>query len=201
MRPAKSSLWPSFSLLLLACGAGEFAPEPLVSSAVPLTQSLSQGCLFQLSARTPRGPMPPVSQVVVTRRDMGGCAGGNASAVVGTTYDASSLALTVGPGGVAVAYSSKATPSGSAAISLQVLHLDAQTLERVRGTTLSAWRPSSAGYVYDGTLSLDSQGTLEVRGSKNGVISGEEGEGGLYTARYPDFFTSTAPPSVTAREE
>lgn len=203
MRHSKSPLFPLFSLLMLACGAETPpAPEPLATRAAPLTSAVAEGCLFELSARTSRGPMPPVSQILLTRRDAGGCATGGASTVLGTTYDASSLSLTVGATGVAVAFSSKATPSGSAAVSLQVVHLNAQTLEAVRGATLSAWNPFHAGSVHDGELSLGDEGTtLEVRGTKNGIISGEEGTGGLYVARYPDFFTSATPPRVTAWEE
>jgi len=202
MRTLKSTLPPLLPLFLLACGgpppAGEEQP---VTRSAALTSVASEGCVFQISSRMKRGPMPPQMQIVLTREDVGGCEWGNGSVVLGTTYDDSSLSLTANASGIAVGFTYKATPSGSAAVSVQVRHLDPQTLEVVRSTSLGALNPTQAGYVHDGELSLRDNGTtLEVRGSKSGAIPGEVGSGCNYVALFPDFFTSTTAPTITADE-
>ncbi|MFY0574485.1 hypothetical protein ACN28S_09115 [Cystobacter fuscus] len=121
--------------------------------------------------------------------------------VLGTTYDDSSLSLAANDLGVAVGFTFKSSPSGSAAVSVQLRHLDPQSLGVLRATSLGALNPTQTGNVHDVELSLGRDGTtLEVRGSKTGAIPGEVGSGGNYVALFPDFFTSTQAPTITAEE-
>jgi hypothetical protein len=101
--------------------------------------------------------------------------------------------------GVAASFVDKGTPSGSAALFVSVKHVAPDTLSTVRSTGIGAMNPGYAGYVYGGQLSILSDGTtLDVRGTKSGTIPGELGGGSNYIATYPDFFTSTTPPTVVA---
>ncbi|MFY0584028.1 hypothetical protein ACN28S_65675 [Cystobacter fuscus] len=69
----------------------------------------------------------------------------------------------------------------------------------VRSTTLSAYEEYRHTNVYGGELSLLADGnTLQIQGSKEGIIPFELGSGSHYIATYPDFFTSTTEPSVVA---
>ncbi|MET0401685.1 MAG: hypothetical protein ABW123_04740, partial [Cystobacter sp.] len=189
LKPTASSL---LSLFLLACGAPpEPDAAPTASRGEALSSATSAGCLFHVSSERKQGPMPPPLHIVVTREDVGGCEGGNGRVELGTTYDGASLSLTASGSGVAVGFTHKSTPSGSAAVSFQLFHLEPRTLEVVRGTSLRAMNPFHAGYIFDGQLVLRGDGTtLEVRGSKSGTIPGEVGGGWNYVAVYPDFFSS-----------
>ncbi|WNG25097.1 hypothetical protein F0U62_14545 [Cystobacter fuscus] len=202
MPGVKSTVPPLLPLFLLACGENPPAAEhPPATQTAALDSAASQGCLFHVSSQLKPGRMPPQKQIVVTREDGGGCAWGNGSVVLGTTYDDSSLSLAANDLGVAVGFTSKSSPSGSAAVSVQLRHLDPQSLGVLRATSLGALNPTQAGNVLDVELSLGRDGTtLEVRGSKTGAIPGEVGSGGNYVALFPDFFTSTQAPTITAEE-
>ncbi|WNG15592.1 hypothetical protein [Cystobacter fuscus] len=202
MPGVKPTIAPLLSLLLLACGENPPATErPLATRSAALDSAATQGCLFQISSRLKPGRMPPQKQIVVTREDEGGCAWGSGSVVLGTTYDDSSLSLAANDLGVAVGFTSKSSPSGSAAVSVQLRHLDPQSLGVLRSTSLGALNSTQAGNVHDVELSLGRDGTtLEVRGSKTGAIPGEMGSGSNYVALFPDFFTSTLGPTITAEE-
>ena len=199
---AKSVSLPWLTLLVLACGSTPvWAEGPWRIQHEVLGTGAPESCLFSLSSQRMPGPMVSALHIVLTRRGAGGCAGGEGRVELGTTYDDSSLSLLVTAAGLVVGFSVKDTPGGSAPVSIELLHLDPQTLERVRDTRLSASQPFSVGRVEDARLSFGADGTtLEVRGSKSGVIPGEVGSGDAYLALYPDFLTSTTEPSVTAGE-
>ncbi|HEY0096971.1 MAG TPA: hypothetical protein VGB96_21770 [Archangium sp.] len=202
MRSVTSTVPPLLPLLLLACGMAPPAEEQTpATQTVALDSASTQGCLFHVSSRLRPGPMPPRKQILVTRVDVGGCAWGEGSVVLGSTYDDSSLSLAANDLGVAVGFTSKSSPSGSAAVSVQLRHLDPRSLGVLRSTSLGALNQTQAGNVHDVGLSLAKDGTtLEVRGSKNGAIPGEVGSGSNYVALFPDFFTSTLAPTITAEE-
>lgn len=203
MSSVKSTIPPLLPLFLLACGVAPPAEEQSpATQAAALDSASTQGCLFHVSSRLKPGRMPPQKQIVVTRTDVGGCAWGDGSVVLGTTYDDSSLSLVATDLGVAAGFTSKSSPSGSAAVSVQLRHLDPQSLGVLRGTSLGALNQTQAGNVHDVELSVSKDGTtLEVRGSKNGAIPGEVGSGSNYVALFPDFFTSTLSPTITAEED
>ena len=187
-------------VVLVTCGGtvAEMAP-PVVTQASALVQGTSQGCSFVLSSRMRPGGFPPLTEILLTREAFSPCEEGSGVVVLGTSYNGSSLSLLATEQGVVVSFTSKGSPSGSAAISVQLRHLDPRTLSVVRAASLAALNPSYAGYVYSGEPALLSDGTtLEVRGSKHGTIPGETGGGSEYLATFPDFFTSTLPPSVVA---
>jgi hypothetical protein len=174
-------------LALLTCG-----------SAPPRPQSL-EGCDFQLSPRTRPGSRPPLTDVYLTREDSPGCAWGAGEVWLGSSYETPRGELLASEAGLVVSFTLKGTPSGSAAVLLHLRQVDPETLALVRATSLGALNPYSAGSIHEGVLALLPDGTtLEVRGTKSGVIPGERGEGPDYRATYPDFFTSGAPPAVEA---
>ncbi|ATB27338.1 hypothetical protein [Melittangium boletus] len=187
-------------VVLMSCGGtvAETAP-PVVTRAAALLEGTSRGCSFLLSSRTRPGGYPPLTEILLTREATSSCEEGSGVVVLGTSYNGSSLSLLATEQGIAVGFTSKGSPSGSAAISVQLRHLDPQTLSVVRAASLAALNPFYAGYVYSGELTLLADGTtLEVRGSKHGTIPGETGGGAQYLATYPDFFTSTTPPTILA---
>jgi hypothetical protein len=186
-------------LALSACGGPDVQEEPLVTSSAALTSGVSRGCTFSVSSRQKPGTLPPQYEIVVTRVASSTCAWGDGSVVLGSTYNSPSLSLAANDLGVAASFTYKGTPSGSAAIFVYVDHVAPDTLSIVRSTGLGAMNTGYAGYVYSGALSILSDGTtLEVRGTKSGTIPGEIGSGSNYIATYPDFFTSTTPPTVLA---
>ncbi|QRO00532.1 hypothetical protein JRI60_16590 [Archangium violaceum] len=186
-------------LALSACGAPDTQEEPLATSSAALTSGVSRGCTFYVSSQQKPGTFPPQYEVRVNRVASSTCAWGGGSVVIGTTYNSPSLSLAANDLGVAASFTYKGTPSGSAAVVVYVDHVAPDTLSIVRTTGLGAMNPGYAGYVYGGELSILSDGTtLEVRGTKSGTIPGETGGGSNYTATYPDFFTSTTPPTVVA---
>jgi len=200
MRILKAAVAVLLPVVLVACGAAPAEPAaPLATQGAALTQTSPEGCSFALLTRSRPGGFPPLTEIVLTRESTAACVAGGGSVVLGPSYNGSALSLLVTPQGVAVGFTSKATPSGSAAVSVQLRHLDAQTLSVVRAASLGALNPSSAGSVHEGELALLPDGTsLEVRGTKSGTIPGETGEGEQYRATWPDFFTSTTPPSIVA---
>lgn len=171
----------------------------LTLASAPARAASFQGCDFRLEQRTRSGFGPPQTHVYLVREAAPGCAWGAGEVWLGSSYDVPRGALVVGEAGLAVSFTVKGTPSGSAAVFLHLRQVDPQSLALVRATSLGALNPSSAGAIHEGELSLLSDGTtLEVLGTKSGVIPGEQGQGSDYRATYPDFFTSGAPPSVEA---
>ena len=198
MRTLKLVASLATTLALAACGGPAAQDEQLATSSAALTSGVSQGCLFNISYRQKPGTLPPLYEVVVTR-DATGCAWGGGSVVLGTSYNTPALSLAANNLGVAASFTSKGTPSGSAAIFVYLRHLAPDTLSVVRATIIGAMNSGYAGYVYSGELSILSNGTtLEVRGTKSGVIPGETDSGSNYIATYPNFFTSTTSPTIVA---
>ncbi|MGZ3457115.1 MAG: hypothetical protein ACXU86_01280 [Archangium sp.] len=185
-------------LALSACGGPAAQDEQLATRTAALTSGVSQGCTFSLSYSQKPGTLPPQYNVVLTR-DATGCTWGADSVVLGTTYNTPSLSLAANDLGVAASFTYKGTPSGSAAIFVYLRNLAPDTLSVVRATSIGAMNNGFAGYVYSGDLTIQTDGTtLEVRGTKSGVIPGETGSGSNYVATYPDFFTSTTSPTIVA---
>lgn len=179
---------------LTACGGMEEQEGGLATQESAL--ATSQGCTFTVSSAARPGTAPPIYDVKVTRAASDTCAWGADSVVVGSSTGTSpTLSLVANDLGVAVSYTSKFSPSGSAPQTLGLQHLAPDTLETVRfaGLAVSLGR----GSIYSGNLSIASDGTtLIVSGTKNGTISGQTGSGSNYVASYLDFFTSTTPPSI-----
>ena len=198
MRLSKPILSLLVPLALAWSGSLARAEQGLAPRPASVTTGVSRGCSFSVSAQQKPG-FPPQYDVVVTRAASSTCAWGAGSVVVGTTYNSPALSLAANDLGVAVSFTYKATPSGSAAISVYLKNLAPDTLSTVRSTALGAMNPGYAGYVYSGDLTILTDGTsLEVRGTKSGTIPGETGSGSNYVATYADFFTSTTPPTVVA---
>jgi hypothetical protein len=202
MRIVKSATSFAVALLLIACGGtgSEESPEIATTSAA-LTSGVSNGCTFTLSYRENITSFPPLYEAVVTRHSAHKqkCPWGNGSVVLGASYSVPALSLAANEHGVAASFTYKHSPSGSASTNLQLRHVAPNTLAVVRSETIRAEYYFSSANVHGGELSILSDGTtLEVRGTKDGFIPGESGSGPNYIATYPDFFTSTAAPSIVA---
>ncbi|EPX59555.1 hypothetical protein D187_002716 [Cystobacter fuscus DSM 2262] len=115
------------------------------------------------------------------------------------SYSEPNLAIAANDLGVAVSYTYDYSPSGSNSEYLRLLHLTPDTLSVVRFTELLAQYEFHTSNVSCKELSLLADGTtLQVQGTKVGIIPFELGSGSNYIATYPDFFTSTTAPTVVA---
>jgi hypothetical protein len=206
MRTVKFAASLAVAVLMSACGgpATEDSPEFSTQSAA-LTTAVSRGCTFSLSYLQAPMTFPPRYDAVLTRQASASCPWGEASAVVGSSYNPPALSLAANELGVAVSYTNKYSLSGSSTgVWLELRHLAPDTLTVVRSTTLAAGQDYRHTPIYSGELSLrtDTTGTaLIVRGTKSGMLPGETGSGPYYTATYLNFFTTTNQPIITASAE
>jgi hypothetical protein len=201
MRTVKLAASLAAALLMQACGnptAEE--PSPLTTSAAALTSSVSRGCTFTVTYKEVYPPFPPTYVPVVTRQASSTCPWGEASVELPGSYSTPALSLAANDLGVAVSYTYKYSPSGSATTRLELYGLAPDTLSVVRSAELISTKDYyTSSYVYSGELSLLSDGTtLKIQGQKAGILPGETGSGEYYVATYPNFFTSTTAPTITA---
>jgi N-acetylneuraminic acid mutarotase len=200
MRTVRLTASLAAALWMQACGgpAAE-EPSPLATSAAALTTAVSRGCTFTLSYKEVMPPFPPTYVPVVTRQASSTCPWGAASVDLPGSYSVPQLSLAANDLGVAVSYTNKYSPSGSSGTWLELRHVAPDTLSVVRSVTLSAHVNFSSGYMYNGELSILTDGTtLKVRGEKAGILGSETGSGNYYVATFPNFFTSTTAPTITA---
>ncbi len=202
--------WRFASLMFIGwlgtgCGEGALA-EPTrenseVSTGVQVkgltTSATWQGCTFTVAAVARAGMLPPYYDYVVTRQSSLTCPYGSASTTVASSYT-SDVAITGNSLGIAVAFTTKNTPSGSSPISVGIRQIAPDTLGTVRSSGLSCG-PSYYS-VYLSNLFIPDGTTLQVDGTKGCVIygGGETGSGSNYHAYYSDFFTTTNPPTIVA---
>ncbi|MCY1073426.1 Kelch repeat-containing protein [Archangium lansingense] len=200
MRTVKLAASLTAALLMQACG-GSTAEEPskLVTSTAALTSAVSRGCTFTLSYKEVAPPFPPTYVPVVTRQASPSCPWDTASVDLPGSYSVPQLSLVANDLGLAVGYTNKHSPSGSAGTWLELRHVAPDTLSVVRSFTLSAHVNFGTGRVSNSELSILTDGTtLKVKGEKAGVIPGETGSGSYFVATFPDFFTSTTAPTLNA---
>ncbi|HLM45406.1 MAG TPA: kelch repeat-containing protein, partial [Myxococcaceae bacterium] len=162
------------AVLLPACGgpAAEDASE-LATQSAALTTAVSRGCTFSLSYQQAYMIFPPRYDAVVTRQASASCPWGQASAVVGSSYNPPALSLAANDLGVAVSYTNKYSLSGSSVgVWLELRHVAPDTLAVVRYETLTAGQDYRHTPIYSGELSLRTNTTgtaLIVQGTKAGV--------------------------------
>jgi hypothetical protein len=201
MRTVKLAASLATALLMQACGgATAEEPSPLATSAAALTTGVSRGCTFTLTYKEVAPPFPPTYVPVVTRQASSTCPWGAATRELPASYTTPALSLAANDTGVAVSYTYKYSPSGSATTRLALYGLAPDTLSVVRSTELISTNDGyTSSYVYSGEVSLLSDGTtLKVQGKKAGYFPGETGSGEYYVATYPNFFTSTTAPTIVA---
>ncbi|MDY7230577.1 hypothetical protein [Hyalangium rubrum] len=189
-------------LLGAGCGGEESRLNPTDSSVEASAQALttsatSQGCTFTIAAVAQPGQLPPFYNYVVTRQASVGCPYAAASTTVGSSYT-SSAAITGNSLGLAIAYTSKNTPSGSSPVSVYVKQIDPSTLSTVRSSMLTCG-PSIYSVSFS-DLFMPDLNTVQVDGSKGCKLYGlsEMGSGSSYHASFNDFFSTTTPPTVVA---
>lgn len=199
--------WGFASLMLLGwmgtgCGGAEPTrdnPEVNLGEQVAglTTSASSQGCTFTVAAVQRPGMLPPYYDYVVTRQAALTCPFGAGSATVASSYT-SSVGITGNSLGIAVAFTTKNTPSGSSPVSVGIRQLAPDTLNPLRSAGLSCGPSSYSVYLSD--LFITAGTTLQVDGTKGCVIygGGETGSGSNFHAYYANFFTTSAPPSITA---
>jgi hypothetical protein len=163
----------------------------------PTTTATSRGCTFTITAQAKPGTLPPQYDYVVARQASTSCSHAAATTTVGTSYT-SQASITGNFLGIAVAYTTKNTASGSSPVSVYVKQLDPDTLSTVRQAMLTCG-PSiySVGY---SNLFMPEGTTVQVDGSKGCTLYGytETGSGSNYRAYFYDFFTTTNAPTVVA---
>ncbi len=201
MHTVKSTASLAVALLLSACGgpATEESLETATNSAA-LTSAVSQGCTFSITYQTNSSPShPPLFEPVITRQASSTCPWPSASVVLPGAYSPPDLSIAANDLGIAVSYTYDYSPSGSNAAYLNLLHLTPDTLSVVRFTRIEAQYEFRFSNVSCKEMSFLADGTtLQVHGTKDGIIPLEIGSGSNYIATYPNFFTSTTEPTVVA---
>jgi hypothetical protein len=177
--------------------SGSVSVVVLAPTYGPTTTATSQGCTFNVDAVPQPGKLPPYYDYVVTRQSSSSCPYGAASATLASSYT-SDIAITGNNLGIAVAFTTKNTPSGSSPVSVGIRQVAPDTLSVVRSTGLSCG--PSIYSVYFSSLLIPDGTTLQVDGTKGCAIygAGETGSGSNYHAYYSNFFTTTSAPTVVA---
>jgi len=190
---------PFVALLLLSCQSNSPAQNADLETSVSMLSSsvVSQGCTFTISAVARPGTLPPLYDYVVARQASVGCAYGAASTTVGSSYSTGS-GITGNDSGVAVAYTTKNTPSGSSPLSVGVKQIAVDTLGTVRSSSLTCGPSIYSAYLAD--LFMLNATTVQVNGSKGCALYGqtEYGTGSHYYAYYFNFFTTAGAPIIIA---
>ncbi len=197
MRTVKLAASLAAALLMQACGSPTAEePSPLATSTAALTTAVSRGCTFTVSYReviTPFHTYVPF----VTRQASSTCPWGEASVDLGDSYEPPTLSIAANDLGVAVSTTKRNTSSSG--MYLMLYNVAPDTLTVARQTELRAYGSYRTTIVWSGELSILADGTtLQVQGTKGGIIPGESGSGSNYIATYPAFFTSTTAPTVVA---
>jgi hypothetical protein len=202
--------WGLVSLLIgwlgAGCGGNESPPPTSENSEVALALSknhrttnsvTAQGCTFTVDAVPQAGKVPPYYDYIVTRQGSLSCPYRTTTTTVASSYT-SNVAITGNTLGIAVAFTTKNTPSGSSPISVGIRQLAPDTLAIIRGGGLTCG-PSIYSVSFSNLFIPDGT-TLQVDGTKGCVLygGGETGSGSNYHAYYSDFFTTTNPPNVVA---
>ncbi|MFY2560594.1 hypothetical protein ACN469_23530 [Corallococcus terminator] len=193
----KRFAWACAAVSLSACGGGlpeGSAPQDTLDEqqAALLTSSFG-GCSFTISSAVIPGELPPRYAITLTRAASGTCPYAAGSVELGRSYSTPHIAV-LGTGvGLATAFSTKHSPSGSANTQCKVSHIDPATLAKVRDDTIVV--NFGAGNVPVCNLDkTDAGATLVAYGTKTGPLPGETGSGSNYVATYYNYFTSTTPP-------
>ncbi|MFP2957336.1 hypothetical protein ACLEPN_05760 [Myxococcus sp. 1LA] len=156
------------------------------------------GCIYSISAYPQPNVTPTVYDVRLFRQPIPTCVYGFGGVTLGTSivYEPT-RSVAMSELGIAASYTKKSSLGGSAPITLSVHHVDPATLTVIRSSGLGVYL--GAGNIVSENVAIAADGTtVTVSGSKTGVIWGESGSGSHYTASFPDFFTSTTPPTVMA---
>lgn len=196
----KRAVWLcAAALSLSACGGPEEAsqsPESVGSQASPLISGTSNGCPFAIDKfNVPLSP--PYYNIYLRRSAAATCAYPANQIVVQQSYSNPPISLDANALGVVTGYSYKYSPSGSANIQCRVRHYDPATMTVVREADIVVLY--GAGNVESCNVAISSDGTtVTVGGTKTGPLLGETGSGSRYVATFPNFFTSTTPPTYFA---
>ncbi|NMO16925.1 hypothetical protein HPC49_38865 [Pyxidicoccus fallax] len=203
MQVFKRAVWLSAVLSLSACGGPEEVTpredaDALVGRTQTLTTGTSQGCTFTISYTT-LSLAPPYYRVDLKRAASETCPWPEATTTLLHGYSVPTLSLAANDLGVATGVTRQQSPSVKYGKRCNVRHTAPDTLDVVRDTEIMVAYGSS-GVIQSCNLSIASDGTtLTVTGSKTGPLPGETGTGSSrYVATFPDFFTSTTPPTYSS---
>lgn len=203
MQMFKRAVPVGIAMIFSACGPEasevEDVDSHLATLPAALTSGSSRGCTFNVVYTQQPGVLPPIYDIRLNRAASNTCPWGQASVLLASSTNyVPRLSLAANALGVAVSYTYKNSYSGSSPSFLGIQHVSPEdTMPTIRSTGLAPL--FGRGYIYSGDLSIAANGTtLIVTGTKSGVISGETGSGGNYTATYTDFFTSTNAPTIVA---
>ncbi|WP_238539856.1 hypothetical protein [Corallococcus macrosporus] len=201
MRFFKRAVYLCAAVLFPACGGGDGGTgqyDALAQQESAASSVARDGCIYSISAYPQPNVTPTVYDVRLFRQPIPTCGYGFGSVTLGTSvvYEPT-RSVAMNALGIAASYTKKSSLSGSAPITLSVHHVDPATLTVIRSSSLGVHL--GAGNIVSETVAIAADGTtVTVSGSKTGVIWGESGSGSHYTATFPDFFTSTTPPTVMA---
>ncbi|MCP3060328.1 hypothetical protein LXT21_16225 [Myxococcus sp. K38C18041901] len=201
MRSFRRAVYLCAAMVLPACGVD--APtggleEMLEVREAELVSAVSRGCVFELTSVVRAGTVPPIHDILLNRLASGTCAWPAASVGLGSSVIATpGLNLVANDLGVAAGFTVKNSYSGSSPMTVGIRHVDPELMTVVRSSGFAVYL--GTGSVWLGYLAIGSDGTtLTAGGTKSGRLGNETGSGGNFVATFPDFFTSTTPPTVVA---
>ncbi|QSQ22715.1 hypothetical protein JY651_47745 [Pyxidicoccus parkwayensis] len=198
----KRAVWLCAAVSLSACGGPEEASrapsgsESLGAQSSALLTGTSNGCTFSIDKfNVPLSP--PYYNIYLRRSASGTCAYPASGPVIEVSYTNPPISLAANNLGVVTGYSYRGSPSPSGNIQCRVRHYDPATMTVVREHDIVVLY--GAGNVESCNVAISSDGTtVTVGGTKTGPLQGETGSGTRYVATFPNFFTSTTPPTYTA---
>lgn len=185
----------SMFVVVSTFAAAELAKQPEAPSvwlaSLPATLSQEQetaaidvhGCRISVGTALELPPFPPLHHVWLKKE---GCETGG-YVLLGTSYSVPSTLLDGRKHGLVVSFTFRSTPSGAAFQQASVVSVDFESGEITHRSFLAALPPFGSGLVQPSSLELRGSGTVVVRGTKNGVIPGESGEGDEFIAVFDKF--------------
>jgi hypothetical protein len=188
-------------MVLPACGVEEPTgglEEVLEVREAELVSVVSRGCIFELTSVVRAGTVPPIHDILLSRVASSTCAWPAASIGLGSSIVVTpSLSLVANDLGVAAGFTVKNSYSGSSPTTVGIRHVDPELMTVARSAGFAVYL--GTGSVYLDYLAIAADGTtLTAGGTKSGRIGNETGSGSNYIATFPDFFTSTTPPTIVA---
>lgn len=160
-----------------------FTPHETVSIQV-------HGCRISAGYAVEAPPFPPINHVFVRKE---GCDTGG-YALVGTSYAIPTVVIDgKKQQGIAAAFSFRDSLSGSGFVKTGVVSVDFVTGEVTHSATLAAFVNFGTARVEPSAVDVKGNGTVVVRGTKNGVMGTQFGEGDHFIAVFDKFFQNPNP--------
>lgn len=187
------------AVFLVVVGCSGEPPDENVSIAEEADTSVRvRGCTYAVSTVTDTNNLPPTYQVVVSRVASQRCVAGSVTLPTpGLNFiNTPPLITSKGGQGMAVSFQFKGSPSGAGAVAAEIVGV-CPDLTVVRTEFLAAIAIGTAAV--DVTNLFFKGNNLIAQGTKNGTFGPGGAVGTHFTATYPRFLESTAPPVIAVK--